>query len=80
MPLSIIHLGVIVDQDPFPIAQVEPELQEPVPDPQEEVVTWGWRVSAPCPKKESIRGEKFNSKILGICVANDAAKKPKNWW
>ena len=51
MPLPIINLGVIVDQDSFPIAQVEPELKEPVPDPEEKVVTGGWGVTAPRPEQ-----------------------------
>ena len=50
MPLSIINLGVIVDQDPFAVTQVEPELKEAVPNSEEEVITWGWGVTSTGPK------------------------------
>jgi hypothetical protein len=61
---------MIVDQNSFPVAKVEPELQEPVPDPEKKVIA-GWRkVTSASPQKKSVRGEKFDAKVQRVCVAD----------
>ncbi len=52
------------------LMKLTPELQEPVPDPEKQVVAGGWEVTSSRPQQKSIRGKEFDSKVQRICVAN----------
>ena len=68
MPFRVVYFRLIVDQNSLTVAQVEPELQEPVLDPEKQVVAGGWEVTASRPQEKSVRGEEFNAKVQWVCV------------
>ena len=74
MPLGVVDPRQVVDQDPFAVAQVEPELKEAAPDPEPQGVAGRGRVAAPGPEQESVGRGNLDAEVEGVGVADEAER------
>jgi len=72
VPLRVVDLGRVVDQHSLAVAQVEPELQEAVSDPEHQVVAGRGRVAAPRPEQEAVGRRNLDPEVEGVGVADEA--------